>query len=137
MRLTPELRYLIGKAVDRVLNKSLVANVLGITRKTVYKWIKRRKQLKDRKRKPKESNIAVEIEYSILALRNSFGWGTTRIQQGLMSLPDFVRESVPDLVQGVKLSRTAINNILRKHKLNRYREKTESWKFFLFAHSIK
>lgn len=53
MRLTPDQRSLIGPAVDRTGNKSLVARVFGITRKIVNKWCKRRKHLKDKKRKKK------------------------------------------------------------------------------------
>jgi len=34
------------------------------------------------------------------------------------------------LVQGLNLSRTAINNVLKKHKINGYKNKTKSWKFF-------
>jgi len=130
MRLTPDQRYLIGDAVDRGINKSLLARVFGISKTTIYKWDKRRKHLKDRKRKPRRSKISVEVEYSILALRNTFNWGTARIQQGLRSLPGFVRQSVPGLVQNVNLSRTAINNILKKHKLNGYKKKHDTWKFF-------
>jgi len=43
MRLTTELRNLIGKSIDRGINKSWVAKVIGVTRRTVYKWNKRRK----------------------------------------------------------------------------------------------
>jgi len=133
MRLTPNLRSLIGKAVDRTNNKSLVARVLGLTRKTVYKWNRRRKQLLDRKRK-KKSKITLEVELFILALRNTFQWGTERIQKGLYSLPKFMLDKLKELkvktVQGIELSRTAINNILRKHKINGYRKKHQFWKFF-------
>lgn len=130
MRLTRDQRYLIGNAIDRGVNKSLVAKVFGVCRKTVYKWFKRRKHLSDRKRKPRKSKITVKVEYSILALRNSFDWGTARIQQGLMNLPPYMREALPGCVQGVRLSRTAINNVLKKHKLNGYKKKNEGWKFF-------
>lgn len=34
------------------------------------------------------------------------------------------------VVQGIKISRTAINNILKKHKINGYKNKITSWKFF-------
>lgn len=129
MRLTFEERRLIGEAVDRGNNKSTVAKVLGITRATVYKWDRRRSHLKDRKRCPKESKITADIEASILALR-SFGWGTARIQQGLFCLPEYMRDVIPHCVQDVKLSRTAINNILQRHKLNGYLNEDKNWKFF-------
>ncbi len=130
MRLTFELRGLIGEAMERGVNKSWVAAVLGTTRKTVYKWDKRRKHLKDRKRKKKKSKITLEVELSILALRNTFNLGTARIQQGLINLPSCMEVGVPIYVQRVFLSRSAINNVLKKHKINGYKIKTKSWKFF-------
>ncbi len=134
MRLTIEIRNLIGKAVDRVGNKSLVSRVFGVTRKTVDKWHKRRKHLKDRARKKKKPKITIDIELSILALRNTFKWGTERIQKGLLSLPKFMLDSISkiniNIVQNIRLSRTAINNVLKKHKLNGYFNKGKAWKFF-------
>lgn len=130
MRLTPDQRRLIGQAIDRGVNKSLVAKVLGVTRKTVYKWLKRRKHLKDRKRKPKKSKITHKVELHILAVRNTFKWGTARIQQSLINLPPYMRKVLPVCVQGLKLSRTTINDVLRKHGINGYFKKSEGWKFF-------
>lgn len=130
MRLTPEQRFLIGNAVDRGVNKFLVAKVFGVTRKTVYKWIKRRKQLKDRKRRAKKK-ITLNAELSILSIRNMFNWGTARIQQALQSLPGFMKKIfINPIVQGFKVSRTAINDILRKHRLNGYQNTIKTWKFF-------
>ena len=134
MRLTPEQRSLIGPAVDRTNNKSLVAKVLGIARKTLYKWNKRRKHLEDRKRKKKKSKISLEVELFILALRTTFEWGSERIRKGLCSLPKFMLKSLSKLsvktVQGAMLSRTSINDVLKKHGLNGYKNKSEGWKFF-------
>lgn len=131
MRLTSDIRCLIAKAIDRGINKALVARVLDVTRRTIYKWIKRRKHLKDRKRKTRESKITFNVELSILTLRNTFNWGTARIQQGLQSLPEFMKKIfINPIAQSVTLSRTAINNMLRKHKLNGYRNKVKTWKFF-------
>jgi transposase InsO family protein len=130
MRLTPEKRRLIAEAVDRGNNKCSVARVLGVSRTTVYKWIKRRKHLKDRKRKPRRSKVTIDVELAILALRKFCEWGSARIQQGLMSLPTFVKRSVGVVVQGVCLSRTTINNVLKKHGINGYKKKSEGWKFF-------
>ncbi len=58
-----------------------------------------------------------------------FGWGTARIQQGLYKLPDFMKESIP-CVQGVRLSRKAINDVLKKHGINGYKHNYKHWKFF-------
>lgn len=130
MRLGIELRRLIGKLIDKGYNKTFVADMLDIAWNTVDKWSKRKKHLKDRKRKPKESKVTLETELSILALRNTFGWGTARIQQNLQCTPPYILEAFPDLVQEVKLSRTAINNVLKRHGLNGYKNKQEGWKFF-------
>jgi len=134
MRLGIELRRLIGKAVARGINKSKVAEVLDITRRTVYKWSKRRKHLRDKHRKPKESKISLEIELYILALRNTFNWGTERIQKALYSLPKFMLDTLSNInvkiIQGIILSRTSINDVLKKHKLNGYQNKAKTWKFF-------
>lgn len=129
MRLNTSTRSLIADAIKRGIKICRIAEVFGVTRKTVRKWSKR-EVFKDRKRKPRQSKITIGVEYSILALRNSFKWGTARIQQGLKSLPSFILETIPGLVQGVELSRQAINDILKKHKLNGYNNRTKSWKFF-------
>jgi len=134
MRLTSEQRSLIGPAIDRTNNKSLVARVFGIARKTLYKWNKRRKHLRDKKRKKKKSKISFETELFILALRNLFDWGSERIRKGLYSLPGFMLKKLRKLkvkiVQKVILSRQTINNVLKNHKINGYRNKSKSWKFF-------
>ena len=134
MRLTPDQRRLIGRAVDRTHNKSLVSRVIGVTRKTIYKWARRRKQLHDRKRKRCPPKITLEVELFILTIRNTFHWGTERIQKALSGLPKFMLDTLSrigvSIVQGVSLSRAAINNILVKHKLNGYKHNFHSWKFF-------
>lgn len=129
MRLSVESRRLISEAIDRGINKNNVARVLGVTQKTIRKWDKRRAHLQDRARKPKESKVTADVEASILALR-SLKWGTARIQQSLFSLPPFLLELLPDCVQGVLLSRTTINNVLKKHKVNGYQSEKKGWKFF-------
>lgn len=134
MRLTVELRRLISEAIGRGVKKTWVAQVLGITRKTLYKWRKRRHRLKDRKRNKNEGKVTQKVESFILTLRNVFCWGCARIKQGLLSLPKFVLDSLKglglDIVRGIKLSRTAINEVLRKHGINGYKKKHDSWKFF-------
>ena len=121
MRLISQIRCLIGEAVERGVKISLVAKVIGITRNTVYKWVKRRKHLHDRKREYKKEKITLVVELSILALRNTFQWGTARIQQGLISLPLFMIKKLKELrvkvVQNMQLSRTSINGVLKKHKI--------------------
>ena len=54
MRLSPEKRSLIGPMIDKLGNKTFVAKLLGVSRRTIYRCDKRRKQVKDRKREPKK-----------------------------------------------------------------------------------
>ena len=57
-------------------NKSLVARVLGFSVKTILKWNKRRKHLNDKKHRPKKSKITLQVELSILALRNTLEYNS-------------------------------------------------------------
>ena len=47
-----------------------------------------------------------------------------------MNLPEFMLNEMEVRVQGFKLSRTSINNVLKKHKVNGYRSDDKAWKFF-------
>lgn len=129
MRLTFEQRSLIADAVRRDIKINRIAEVIGVTLKTIRKWAKR-KCFADKKRRAKRRKITVAVEYSILALRNSFNWGSARIKQGLYALPQYVLDTVPNLVQGICLSRQAINDVLMKHQLNGYQTEKKGWKFF-------
>jgi transposase InsO family protein len=88
-----------------------------------------REYFKDKPRKPKSAKVTGEVELSILKLRTTFKWGTARIQQGLYNLPAFIRDSV-GCVQGVKLSRETINNVLARNNQNGYMHEFKRWKFF-------
>ncbi len=119
---------------EKGLSKTKIAEIFDTTRQTVDRWIKRsrhagREYYRDRPRKHKHSKITVEVEVSVLALR-SLGWGTARIQQGLYMLPGFMKDSLQFIVQGVKLSRQAINSVLQKHGANGYKRDQKAWKFF-------
>lgn len=134
MRLSPGIRGLFRKFVKKGLSVKRIAQLFDTTRETIYRWLRRgkhpgRESFKDKPRKPKESKVTVNVEVSILALRTAFGWGTARIQQGLYSLPVFMRNSV-NCVQGVRLSREAINGVLARHGINGYPNKYHRWKFF-------
>src|SRR3989339_13435 len=123
MRLSPEQRSLIAKARDRNIKISRIAEVFGISQTTVKKWSKR-KRFTDNSRKSKESKVTLEVELAILSIRAFFEWGTARIQQGLINLPEYAKEALQNTVENVHLSRTAINAVLKKHKLNGYKNKT-------------
>ena len=129
MRLTFEQRSLIADARRRSIKISRIAEVFGTSETTVKRWSKR-KRFKDKPRKPKESKITLEVELTILSLRNTFSWGCGRIQQGLINLPPYMRLALSFCAQGISLSRSAINGVLKKHKLNGYKKKQRGWKFF-------
>jgi transposase InsO family protein len=123
------------KMIRKGMKKKDVAEAFGVSRQTVWKWCKRAKHrgregFRDLPRRPRRGKITQRIEDSIIALRTSFGWGTARIQQALLRLPKFMRVSLPFSVRGVRLSRTAINGVLRAYGLNGYGREQKAWKFF-------
>lgn len=135
MRLLPSHRKLMVESVEKGNNINLVAKVFGVCRQTVSKWVRGKEhrgmsRFLDKHRKSKKSKITMEVELAILAMRTLFEWGTARIQQGLLNLPDFAKKALQNTVENVKLSRTAINNVLKKHELNGYKQTTKKWKFF-------
>ena len=90
MKLDPSIRGLFGKLVKKGLTVTRIAELFDTTKQTVHRWLKRarhvgREYYKDKTREPKQGKIT-EVEVSILALRNTFKWGTARIQQGLFNL---------------------------------------------------
>ena len=133
MRLSPDIRGAFRKLVKKDLAVTSIAELFNTTRQTVYRWLKRqtcgRETFKDKPRQPKESKVTAEVELSILKLRTTFKWGTARIQQGLYNLPRFILDSV-HCVQGVKLSRETINNVLARNNQNGYQREFKRWKFF-------
>lgn len=121
--------------VRKGLSKKVVAEIFGASENTVGAWCKRakhrgRESFRDLPRKPKKGKITRKVELSIVELRLAFGWGTGRIQQALVNLPRFMREKLTTCVQGVHLSRTAINGVLKAYGLNGYKRETKAWKFF-------
>ena len=134
MRLPPDIRGTFGKLVKKGLAVNRIAELFDTTRQTVHRWLKRAKHVgreyfKDKPRKPKPAKVTEQVELSILKLRTTFKWGTARIQQGIFSLPDFMKESV-GCVQGVELSRETINNVLARNNQNGYMHEFKRWKFF-------
>ena len=134
MRLSPDVRGTFNKLVKKGLVVTRIAELFDTTRQTVYRWLNRAKHVgreyfKDKLRKPKESKVTTEVELSILKLRTTFKWGTARIQQGIYNLPDFILDSVR-CVQGVKLSRETINNVLTRNCQNGYLGEFKRWNFF-------
>ena len=138
MRIPIPVRDLLVKGYRHVRNKTLIAKVFGTSRQTVTYWCKRayhkgRESFKDKPRRPKQTKLTPNIVEFILFLRAVFDWGTARIQQGLILLPEFMYLELPDELRNIKdvrLSRTAINNVLKRYNRNGYRSDRETWKFF-------
>ena len=109
-----------------------LAELFSVDRKTVWYWKTetQNSNFKDTQRKIQPSKITVEVEASILYMRCIFKWGSARIQQGLINLPNFMLDEMEHRIQEFSLSRTSINNIFQKHKINGYRRQKKSWKFF-------
>lgn len=134
-RLKPHERRQMVKMVRAGVPIKVVAELFGVSRQTVWKWCGRAKHrgyesFKDKPRRPKKSKITKEVEFSIVELRTKFGWGTARIKQALFNLPKFMRKVLTACVQGICLSRTAINGVLKRFGLNGYGRKERAWKFF-------
>jgi hypothetical protein len=135
MQLTPEQRRLIGVMIKQKISKKVIAATFSCSRVTVWYWSIQDLRTRFNIKNNADGKITVEIEASILYLRQTFKWGTARIQQGLMSLPPFMKEEIKvtiqyECIQNFKLSRQAINKILKKHGLNGYGKKKKTWKFF-------
>jgi transposase InsO family protein len=134
VRLDASIRGLFGKLVNKGLTVTRISELFDTSRQTVHRWLKRAKHVgreyfKDKTREPKPGKVTDEVELSILALRNTFKWGTARIQQGLLRLPGFVLEAVR-CIQGIRLSRESINNVLARHGINGYPREYKRWRFF-------
>jgi len=131
MRLIPEERKLMNKSVKNGNPINVVAKVFGVSRTTVWYW-KNETLHSNFKDLPRNSvgKITLEVEIAILYMRLTFKWGTARIQQGLFNLPEFMLNEMEVRIQNFKLSRTSINNVLKKHKLNGYNSDGKVWKFF-------
>ena len=130
VRLKPEQRLLLGKLARKDMPKKLLMETFSVSRTTVWYW-----QYEDFKtrfdiKRNSEGKITIDVEITILNLRTTFKWGTARIQNGLISLPEFMRAEMEVCVQNFPLSRTSIQKVLKKHKLNGYKKKYKFWKFF-------
>lgn len=104
----------------------------SVSRKTVWYWGKQNLHcISDLPRANHKFKITFETEITIIAFRNNFGYGCARIQQRLFCAPSFELEQMEIKVQGVELSRQAINEILKKWGINGYKKKrSKAWKFF-------
>jgi len=132
--LSPDVRGAFRKLSRIELTVSSIAELFNTTRQTVYRWLRRGKHpgketFRDKPRQPKQSKVSLEVELSILKLRTAFKWGTARLQQGLYCLPRYFLKSL-SCVQGVKLSRETINNVLTRNNQNGCQREFKRWNFF-------
>ena len=131
MRLNSEQRRLIGVSIKIGIKINLLAETFSCSRQTIWYWKNQDLRTRFDISKNVWGKISIDVEIAILNMRLKFKWGTARIQQGLINLPDFMLNEIDIFVQDFNLSRQSINCILKKHKLNGYyRRKNKSWKFF-------
>ena len=139
---TIETRRAMIRALRTGVRVKDVARIFDVSRKTVWKWRKRicRKgwpHYGNISRRPHTiyPKITPHIENAIVLLRDSFRWGTQRIKVNLETPPDYIKHLLETVLgvkwESIRLSRQAINNILRKHKRNGspYGE-IKHWKYF-------
>lgn len=127
-----EERKHMAKLVRKNYSIKFVADIFEAHRNTVSHWSKQdlRTVSNIRKANP-NGKITLKVELAIIEMRMKFKWGTARIKQGLINLPDFMKNELDFCVQEVYLSRTSVNNILKKHNLNGYKKRRKkAWKFF-------
>ena len=135
-RIIPPLRKFVVEGVKEGKSINVLADVFNISRTTIRRWVKRAfhpgsESFEDKPRGSPERKITRDVELAVLEMRFKFGWGTAKISQGIWNLPDFMKSELDTCVQGVKLSRTAINGILKEHHLNGYKRKEQkAWKRF-------
>ena len=139
---TPEMRRIMVMAKKTGKKTKEIAEFLGVSRKTVWKWNKRayhpgKESFRDKSRKPHHIHKKVNpfIENAIIILRDSFNWGTQRIKSSLQSPPPYIKfllEHVLGEWQSIEISRQTINNVLKNHRRNGspYKRGKKNWHYF-------
>jgi len=140
---TPEIRKLMIKARRNEKRVKDIAEMFDVSRKTVWKWYKRVSKkgwpnYRDRSKRlhTVHKKITPLAEEAILLLRDSFNWGTQRIEICLQSPSPYIQYLLETVLgkpwKPVGLSRQSINNILKKHRRNGlpYSKNKRDWKFF-------
>ena len=129
-RLTPVERKLASKMRKEGVALKVIVSAFQCSRQTIWYWSGC--FLKTMKNLPRvyKSKISIEAEITILFLR-SLGYGCARIKQRLESAPEIERCKTEIFVQGLIVSRQSVYKVLKKHKLNGYKNKEQKvWKFF-------
>lgn len=123
---------MLGKLARQDIPKKVLMVSFSVSRTTIWYWGRQNLHyISDLQRVNHRFKITMETEITIIAFRNNFGYGTARIQQRLFCAPEYELEAMEVKVQGVQLSRQAINKVLRKWGINGYKKKNrKAWKFF-------
>ena len=134
-RLTPDERLLASKMKRQGVAIKILVEAFSCSRTTIWYWAKQDLRTRFDIDKNGKGKITIEVESTILFMRNSFKWGTARIQNGLIELPDFMKKEIEITigvcVQHFTLSRQAINEVLKKVGVNGYfNKRKKAWKFF-------
>lgn len=130
MRLKSEQRQMIGVMVRIKIHINVIAQSLSCSRQTVWYWKNQDLRCRFDIHRNYFGKITVDAEASILFFR-SLGYGTARIQQRLFCAPKIELKKMEISIQGLIVSRQTINKVLKKHRINGYKNRKEkSWKFF-------
>ncbi len=130
VRLKPEQRLMLGKLARQDIPKKVLMESFSCSRTTIWHWQYQDLRTRFDIKKNSKGKITIDVEITILNLRTTFKWGTARIQQGLINLPEFMKAEMEVCVQNFHLSRTSIEKVLKNHNLNGYKKKYKFWKFF-------
>jgi len=131
MRLKSEQRRLIGVCVKMKISINVIAKSFFCSRQTVWYWKNQDLRTRFDISHNYRGKVTIEVEITILFLR-SLGYGCARIKQRLFNAPEIELKLTEIYVQEIVISRTTINNVLKKHKLNgyHYKRNQKAWKFF-------
>lgn len=134
-RLSPNERSLASKMKRQGIPIKFIVEAFSCSRQTIWFWAKQDLRTRFDIDKNGKGKITIEVESTILFMRNSFKWGTARIQNGLNELPEFMRSEIEITIgvciQHFTLSRQSINEVLKKVGVNGYfNKRRKAWKFF-------
>ena len=93
-RLSPDERSLASKMKRQDMPINLIAKIFSCSRQTIWYWSIQDLRTRFDIGKNGKGRITIEVESTILFMRNSFKWGTARIQNGLIELPPFMKQEI-------------------------------------------
>jgi len=125
--LLPPIRRLIVECRRKGMRVKDICEIFEVSAYTVWNWCLRAfhrgyESFESLPKTPKhiERKVTAEVENAILALRITFNWGTQRISMVLQSPPPYLTAFLSQVgfETPIKLSRQAINNVLKRHGRN-------------------